>query len=496
MTDLPPMLAELPGLPPLPDLGDTAADEGFMSLLLAMQQGGQAPLPPVVAAAGEGQEVATGAAPVGEVGLPRFVALNKIEAPQLWEGDLLPRQAESLPHAVQARPEMVEGALPARAVAAPIPGEAPIPTRVAPVVAVPDTPVARLQPDPVVALPDMLVARLRPDPVVALPVQKAAALAAKTSPARPVAMVPDVLPVAPAIEGTVRILPVVAVEAPPIARPAALQLSTSPAAIPAEAAVAPVAVSAQVMSPQVVTPQKVRIAIANEPVAVSVPRAATVEDMLSALPLPHRLHMPSAQSTVATLQPAAADISRLIAAQIRESKGEPLAVAETPRGAGRAKEQASASALLVEMGAGPAPELAAVEAPVAPERVRGMMTAVAEPVVRELRLELTPAHLGTVTLQLLHQGQQVEASMIVAHEPARQTVQAAEQQIRELLGQQGLQLGAFEVSCRGGGEHRQPQQQTAPPLPLAEERPAAPARMVAAPRRQFVSSASGVDIYA
>lgn len=221
-------------------------------------------------------------------------------------------------------------------------------------------------------------------------------------------------------------------------------------------------------------------------------------DQFAAIPLPHRGEAIALQTAAGSQAPATVEVSRLLAGEMKKSQPELAAVAATGRSAGaRAGDKAATpSALLWETSARPAPELAAAEAPATVETVRATTAAPAEPPIRELRLELTPAHLGTVTLALHHQGRQVEAFMIVDHEPARQVVQAAEQQVRELLGQQGLQVGAFEVSCRGDGDQqqRQPLPPATPVLAADEPRPAQTRSRQ--PARQSASLSGGIDLYA
>ena len=196
-------------------------------------------------------------------------------------------------------------------------------------------------------------------------------------------------------------------------------------------------------------------------------------------------------ATACTPASFAADVTRLVVAQTKKTQA--VAVADPPAARSVQSSTAQPSPLLLEIR--PTQELAATEAPDAIATVRATTTAPAEPQIRELRLELAPAHLGTVTLELHHQGQQVEAFMVVDHAPAREIVQAAEQQVRELLGQQGLQVGAFEVSCRGGNPQEQSQHQPTPPVSLREHQPAATVRSPLAPR-QSVSSVGGIDLYA
>jgi flagellar hook-length control protein FliK len=454
---------ELPELPRLPD--DDSSEAGFMSLLLAMQQQ-SLPMPPLLSlpVADETQAMAvagvqTTAAPVQMVRLPRPTTVADLTATQPAP-DMLTLQ----PSTPQVSP--------ANRASASAPGQ---------VISTLETALAAAQGKPLATPVPAVMPAL-------LPVPSAQALSTQEAPSTAMPMVSALSHVARTSATEVPVLPPATAEALPV---------TVPVTVP-------------VMEPPLPDMQRLLRMLQLMP-APNAPAVLTKTDSQSeaagltpgadqfaVLPLPHRGEAIALQTAAGSQASATVEVSRLLAGEMKRSQPEPAAVAATGRNAGvRAEDKApTPSALLWEAGARPAPESAAAEAPATIETVRAMTAAPAEHPIRELRLELTPAHLGTVTLALHHQGRQVEAFMIVDHEPARQVVQAAEQQVRELLGQQGLQVGAFEVSCRGDSDQQQ-RQPLPPPTPvLAADEPRPAQTRSRQPARQSAKLTSGIDLYA
>lgn len=485
-------LAGLPGLPQHSDPDHEGPDQGFMSLLLAMQQQGmpmppQPSLPPSLPTANDPQVVTiagvqAAAAPLQRAFLPQSAPVTDTEAAP-------PPPAVSV-RSLMTHADLMSGADfgPTQLRPNPLPGKMQSAIPEQPVLPMPRTSATSRQPDP-----------MSPAPVATLPM-----LPAFSRIARPTAMNVTVLPpvAADAPQASAPLTP-----QPPGDAPRAAGLA-QPTAAPAVSIGAFPVVAQQTLPDmqhllRMVQPNATTIVgttpapaavLAGQTAPQPMPTAQAavlVADESSALPLPHH------RVVVATV----ADIPRandlwFVVPSTKRTEAEPLTVptaSHSVAGAGD-RPSAAASALLSEPGTTPVPEVAAPDAPAALEPVRATIAAADHP-IRELRLELTPAHLGTVTLELHHVGRQVEAFMIVDHEPARQVLQAAEQQVRELLGQQGLQVGAFEVSCRGGDQQpRQPLPQ-ATPAAAAEEPSPPPAHRPALSRRS-TSTSSDIDIYA
>jgi hypothetical protein len=120
------------------------------------------------------------------------------------------------------------------------------------------------------------------------------------------------------------------------------------------------------------------------------------------------------------------------------------------------------------------------------------------PRVHELRVTLTPAELGEVTLVVRHEADdRVQATIVAASAPAQQALQQIEPQVRAALAQQGLQMSGLDVSTGGQGTSGQsgwqPPQFQPSPAALPQPRYAAPAR-TPVPTRE--ASRAGVDLYA
>ncbi|MEI6501364.1 MAG: flagellar hook-length control protein FliK, partial [Armatimonadota bacterium] len=152
---------------------------------------------------------------------------------------------------------------------------------------------------------------------------------------------------------------------------------------------------------------------------------------------------------------------------------------------------ASASALLSQQPAAPVKAAAEVRELAAP-RLPGVVQE--GELVRRLRLELAPPLLGRVLLEIRQEGGIVTAHAVVDQPATGQVLRHVEAQVQQALEGQGLKMGAFEVSCRDGG---QPRNHHAPPqfTPAPAAQPPAPDRPKRGPTSQ--RSANGVvDLYA
>lgn len=101
----------------------------------------------------------------------------------------------------------------------------------------------------------------------------------------------------------------------------------------------------------------------------------------------------------------------------------------------------------------------------AAERVTAQPQATETPdeVVHQMRLTLSPPDLGAVTLRIETRGQEVSAHLLVDQLVAGHVLRQAETEVRQLLHNQGLQMGSYEVDYQHSQQH-QPHQR---PLPLA-----------------------------
>ncbi|GAB3093917.1 hypothetical protein GCM10027159_10190 [Lysobacter terrae] len=71
-------------------------------------------------------------------------------------------------------------------------------------------------------------------------------------------------------------------------------------------------------------------------------------------------------------------------------------------------------------------------------------------------IRLNPEHLGPIDVRVQVDGTQVNAEFHSAHAAVRQTIEASLPRLRELLGQQGLQLNQADVGQRHAGSGQQP----------------------------------------
>ncbi len=70
-------------------------------------------------------------------------------------------------------------------------------------------------------------------------------------------------------------------------------------------------------------------------------------------------------------------------------------------------------------------------------------------------IRLNPEHLGPIDVRVQVEGTQVSAEFNSAHASVRQAIEASVPRLRELLGQQGLQLGHADVGQRQAGSGQQ-----------------------------------------
>ncbi|MFC5568974.1 flagellar hook-length control protein FliK [Lysobacter yangpyeongensis] len=82
-------------------------------------------------------------------------------------------------------------------------------------------------------------------------------------------------------------------------------------------------------------------------------------------------------------------------------------------------------------------------------------------------IRLNPEHLGPIDVRVQVDGTQVNAEFHSAHAAVRQTIEASMPRLRELLGQQGLQLGHADVGQRQAGAGQRAREDT-PGLPASE----------------------------
>ena len=69
-------------------------------------------------------------------------------------------------------------------------------------------------------------------------------------------------------------------------------------------------------------------------------------------------------------------------------------------------------------------------------------------------IRLNPEHLGPIEVRVQVDGTQVNAEFNSAHAAVRQSIEASMPRLREMLGQQGLQLGQADVGQRQAGSGR------------------------------------------
>jgi hypothetical protein len=110
-----------------------------------------------------------------------------------------------------------------------------------------------------------------------------------------------------------------------------------------------------------------------------------------------------------------------------------------------------------------------------------------------LRLELAPPLLGEVVLELRHERDEIAATATVDRPASLEALKLVQVQVQQVLADQGVHVGSFEVSCRDGRqgrEHPAPAEQW---VPDRSEPQASPQ-----PRKAIAARASTtlVDLYA
>ena len=73
--------------------------------------------------------------------------------------------------------------------------------------------------------------------------------------------------------------------------------------------------------------------------------------------------------------------------------------------------------------------------------------------VHRAELQVTPAHLGPLNLQIELNGSQASVSFTTPHAAVQETIQSALPQLREMLEAQGLQLAGAGVHQQGAGDN-------------------------------------------
>jgi hypothetical protein len=84
------------------------------------------------------------------------------------------------------------------------------------------------------------------------------------------------------------------------------------------------------------------------------------------------------------------------------------------------------------------------------------------PAVTHLRVELAPPLLGDVVLELRHEREKITATAIVDRPATAEALKMVQAQVQQVLADQGIHVGSFEVSCRDGrpGSDSRPPAQT------------------------------------
>lgn len=80
----------------------------------------------------------------------------------------------------------------------------------------------------------------------------------------------------------------------------------------------------------------------------------------------------------------------------------------------------------------------------------------AEQRVGHAEIRLNPEHVGPIEVRVQLDGTRVNAEFHSAHADVRQAIEASVPRLREMLGQQGLQLGHADVGQRNAGQGQRP----------------------------------------
>lgn len=259
------------------------------------------------------------------------------------------------------------------------------------------------------------------------------------------------------------------------------------------------AVSAPALAPATTVPSEV----APDPAAPlsalpgaspdGAPAGALSDDgRAAALPVAGFAGPPQPQDTPATLAPAAAAATDPALATPPASGADPVppsAAAETAdaRTAGVDPASPLTGTAPAAAAARPTPAQAPLALPVDPgtgfdDAFGARIGWMAEQRIGRAELRVTPDHAGPIDVRLQLDGQRVSLEFHSSHAETRQALEASLPRLRDMLGQQGLQLAQADVGQRqagdgrattqrpqGPGEH-DPGQTDLPPAPLLRAR--------------------------
>ena len=107
-----------------------------------------------------------------------------------------------------------------------------------------------------------------------------------------------------------------------------------------------------------------------------------------------------------------------------------------------------------------------------------------------MRISLHPAELGALDLQMDQDGKRLELNITVDNEAARRAVGEQIMQLRERLGEAGMQLARLDVSVRDQGQR----QNADTPTPGAHSEPDESVNI--SPQRLIALPTDGLDLYA
>lgn len=297
----------------------------------------------------------------------------------------------------------------------------------------------------------------------------------------------------PAVEASV-----IAPEAPDPTQPAIVTEG--------DAAGAPAAAPAAARSPQ--SPPDRLEASATRPVA-AVPITTMPVDVtpgpvapvapVSVATVPQNAHLPAVIASAAAViaAPVAVGLTPVPAAKTRGDSSDHYDQPAATPGSEPALLSAPAPQVLASPSAVPA--TASAPAPTHVASASGTRPTAAAPpgteppVVTHLRLELAPPLLGEVVLELRHERDEIAATATVDRPASLEALKLVQVQVQQVLADQGVHVGSFEVSCRDGRqgrEHPAPAEQW---VPDRSEPQASPQ-----PRKAIAARASTtlVDLYA
>ncbi|MBL0424888.1 flagellar hook-length control protein FliK [Ramlibacter alkalitolerans] len=117
--------------------------------------------------------------------------------------------------------------------------------------------------------------------------------------------------------------------------------------------------------------------------------------------------------------------------------------------------------------------------------------------VQEARLELNPADLGPIRVQLTLTAQTADISFAAVHHATREGIAQALPVLRDMLAAQGLQLGQSAVGGgQSGGSFGAPPQQGARPSSAPRPGPAGGAGVAATGSARLAAGRGMLDLYA